>query len=140
MSGQIEQYVLDSFAVLAWLQGEPGSEVVVNLLERAQNSEAQLAITVVNLGEVVYMTERKRALSDAHLALATVDSLPIKQEDATRELALQAAHYKARYRMSYADAFAVALAQKRRAKLVTGDPKMRGQHEVELVWIGPAES
>lgn len=140
MSNQRERYVLDSFAILAWLQGEPGSEIVVNLLEQAQEKKVELFMTVVNLGEVVYMTERKRSLPDAHLALATVDSLPIIQEEATRELALAAAHCKARHRMSYADAFAVALAQMRQAELVTGDPEMRHQNEVELVWIGPDAS
>lgn len=140
MSEVLERYVLDSFAILAWLQGEPGTEVVVKLLERAQAGGVELAMTVVNLGEVVYMTERKRSLRDAHLALATVDSLPIKQDDVTRELALQAAHYKARYRMPFADAFAVACAKRRQAKLVTGDPELRNQHDVELVWVGLAQS
>lgn len=139
MSGSGERYVLDSYAVVAWLQGEPKSQVVVNLLEQASSGGTELFISVVNLGEVLYMTERKRSLPDAHLALATIDCLPIKQEDATRELALLAAHYKANHRMSFADAFAVALAERRRAKLVTGDPEMRNQKAVELVWIGPGD-
>jgi len=42
-----------------------------------------------------------------------------------RELAMIAAHIKARHAMAYADAFAAALAQETAATLVTGDPEFK---------------
>jgi len=129
-------YVLDSYAVLAWLQGEPGGAVVADFLRRAKRGDLSLSICVVNLGEVLYIVEREDSVQAAQLALATIDALPLKQVNAARELTFFAAHFKTRYRMSYADCFGMALAKMTRAALVTGDPEFRTQDEVELVWIG----
>lgn len=134
-----EQYILDSWAVLAWLENEPSKKIVTDLLRQAEHDEITLWMTVINIGEVLYITEREKALSDAQTALAIIDSLPIKQVEASRTLALQAAHYKARYRMSYADCFALALAKQLQGTLVTGDPELRNQQEAEVLWIGPGE-
>ncbi|MCL5046395.1 MAG: type II toxin-antitoxin system VapC family toxin [Actinobacteria bacterium] len=134
-----EQYVLDSWAILAWLENEPSGTIVSNLLRRAAHDEITIWMTVINIGEVLYITEREKSLSDAQTALAIIDSLPIKQVEASRRLMLQAAHYKARHRMSYADCFALALAKQLQAPLVTGDPELRDQKEVRVLWIGPNE-
>lgn len=46
-----------------------------------------------------------------------------------------AARLKAQFPMSYADAFAVALALEREAALVTDDPELRSaEHGVEVAW------
>lgn len=132
-------YVLDSYAVLAWLQGEPGAEAVTAVLRQAEQGEACLAMCLVNLGEVLYIVEREASLPAAQAALATVDGLPVEMHDATRELVLQAAHAKARHRMSYADCFALALAERLGASVMTGDPGFRAQREVPVVWIGAEE-
>ena len=129
-------YVLDSHAVLAWLEGEPGGVVLSGLLERAKFGDVLLSMCVVNLGEALYIIEREESVQAVLMALATIDDLPVRQVNASRELTLQAAHYKALYRMSYADCFAMALARQLGALLVTGDPELRGQHEVELLWTG----
>jgi PIN domain nuclease of toxin-antitoxin system len=39
---QTPNYVLDSFALVAYFQAEPGGEIVSRLLERAQRSEISL--------------------------------------------------------------------------------------------------
>ncbi|NPV81681.1 MAG: hypothetical protein HPY52_15705 [Firmicutes bacterium] len=51
------QYVPDSHAILAWLQGETGGEVVTSLLERARHGEVKLSMSVINLGEILYIIE-----------------------------------------------------------------------------------
>lgn len=132
-----DHYVLDSYAILAWLQGEEGGRAVSRLLEKASRDEVDLAISLINLGEVLHIIEREESLQAAQRALALIDSLPIRQESVDRGLALQAAHCKARYRMSYADCFALALAKNDNAVLVTGDPELRQQPDVELLWTGP---
>ena len=51
-------------------------------------------------------------------------------------LTLQAARYKAFHRISYADAFAAALARIRQAHLVTGDREFKHvEREVKITWI-----
>jgi ribonuclease VapC len=51
---------------------------------------------------------------------------------------IAAATLKSSYRISYADAFAAALAVKENAAIITGDPEMRELAAVLTVdWIGP---
>ena len=47
-----------------------------------------------------------------------------------------AADFKARFKMSLADAFAAALAKEKKAELVTGDPEFRPLHqEIKIHWL-----
>lgn len=136
MSSVTERYVLDSFAVLAYLQGEGGAKEVRSILEKAAAGQAEVAMTVLNLGEVLYIVEREESLEAAQAVLATIDSLPVVQHVVTRPLALRAAHFKARHRMSYADCFAAALAAELRTSVVTGDPEFHSvEEEVPVVWL-----
>jgi ribonuclease VapC len=51
-------------------------------------------------------------------------------------LADTAADFKARFKMSLADAFAAALAKERRAELVTGDPEFKPlDGEIKIQWL-----
>ena len=73
------------------------------------------------------------------LALAAIDQLPIKIIEADRRLALAAAHVKAHYPISYADAFVVALAQQMQAVILTGDPEFsKIEHLVAVEWLPQA--
>jgi predicted nucleic acid-binding protein len=51
--------------------------------------------------------------------------LPIDFHSTTRQLADTAADFKARFKLSLADAFAAALAKEKKAELVTGDPEFK---------------
>ena len=118
-----EPFVLDSFAVLALLGKEPGSDEVANLLRRAQEGHARLLMSWVNAGEVAYIVERRWGISRLHAALAMLEATALEIVPVERELALMAAHIKADHAIAYADAFAAALAQYTEATLVTGDPE-----------------
>lgn len=48
---------------------------------------------------------------------------------------MAAAHVKARYAISYADAFAVVTAQNHQAVLVTGDPEFRPVAKDDLIVV-----
>jgi ribonuclease VapC len=54
-----ETYVLDSYAILALLGGEPSGEEVAQILRRAREGAARALMTWVNLGEVAYIVERR---------------------------------------------------------------------------------
>ena len=129
-------YVLDAFALLAYLRGEPGAERVRDLLLRARSGEARLYLSLVNYGEVLYISERQGGRPAAEEAIRIIDHLPLEIVPADRDLTFAAAHLKARYPISYADAFAAALAQKLGAVLVTGDPEFRKvEAVVEIEWL-----
>lgn len=131
-----ERYVLDSFALLAHLEGEPGGSPVKVILERADRRQAEVYLSVINYGEVVSITERERELTATQEVIAVVDHLPITIVDADRKLTFDAVHLRARFSISYADTVALALAEDRQAILVTGDPQFRKVEQlVTIEWL-----
>ena len=120
---KLKGYVLDSYALLAFLEGETGGELVKGLLETARAVNHSLFMCSVNLGEVLYIVERERGLPAAQETLAYIKELPLEIIDAGQPLVLAAAHLKARTPIAYADCFAAALAISQEAILVTGDPE-----------------
>ncbi|MBI4296327.1 MAG: type II toxin-antitoxin system VapC family toxin [Chloroflexi bacterium] len=132
-------YVLDSYALLAYLEGEPGSRRVMELMEAARDGKCRLYMCVVNLGEVMHIVERGRGLPKAQETLARIDELPIEIVEVDRNLTLTAAHLKMNCPIAYADCFAAALAQTKNAALVTGDPefhKLPPDCQVQIEWLG----
>jgi len=126
-------YVLDSRAVLACLGGEPGKARVQQVLDRASHGRCRLSMSIINLGEVAYIVERERGLPRVHEALALLDQLPIDVLPAPRETVLAASHIKASHPVSYADAFAVAIAQSLQASVLTTDPEFRSvEHLIQV--------
>jgi len=129
-------FVLDSFALLAYLQAEPASLKVKETLKLARDRDAQVFLSLINLGEIVYTVERKLDEETSREVLQDVLTLPIEISEATMERVLSAAHIKGKFPISYADAFAVALAQEMTATLVTGDPEFkRVESLVKIMWL-----
>ena len=128
--------VLDSFALLAFLRGEAGEEKVAALLERAGLRDEPLRMTEVNYAEVKYIVIRKDGKDRWDEIAGELPALPIEFHPATRSLADLAADFKARYKLSLADAFAAALARERKTELVTGDPEFKALgKEIKIGWL-----
>ena len=69
--------------------------------------------------------------------IGDIDNLPIEVVPVDRGLARLAAGFKARGGLSYADAFAAALAKERNAGLLTGDPELKTlENEIKILWLG----
>jgi ribonuclease VapC len=128
--------VLDSYALLAYLRGEPGGERVRDLLDRASQKSAPLHMTEVNYAEVKYITLRKAGAHAWREISAGLPALPITFHPADRELSDLAAEFKAGNGLSLADAFAAALAKQRQAELVTGDPEFNAlEDQIRIHWL-----
>ena len=136
MTASASRYVLDSFALLAHLGDEAGAARVQAVLRAARLDRAEVFLSAINLGELVYITERERGLVQAQIVLNAVEQLPVQILEATRERVLAAAHIKATHAISYADAFVVAAAQEMRATILTGDPEFRTvEGLVSVEWL-----
>ncbi|MGB9301949.1 MAG: PIN domain-containing protein, partial [Anaerolineae bacterium] len=68
-------YVLDSYALLAYLGAEEGQRTVQELLKQAAEGSAKLYLTIINYGEVLYVVERERGLTAAQMTVAAIDQL-----------------------------------------------------------------
>ena len=128
--------VLDSFALIAYFRDEPGAEVVENLLVTAGKKDAPLHLTDVNCAEVKYSIVKKDGAKAWEEAAKILQALPIDFHPTSRALADTAADFKARFKLSLADAFAAALAKERNAELVTGDPEFKAlEKEIKVLWL-----
>jgi len=128
--------VLDSYSLIVFLEKEKGYEAVVDLFEKSIEQERDVYLCVVNWGEVIYHFLRVGGESAANTAQEAITALPIRIIDADKELTLTAARIKAANKLSYADAFAAALAKLKKAELVTGDREFEQvEGEVKVWWI-----
>ena len=132
----MKRYVLDSFALLAYCEGEAGGKKVANIFKNALDHDAEVYLCVVNWGEKYYIALREGGVQSAELYRKTLEKYPITFVDATQDLTLQADRFKAIHKMSYADAFAAGLAKLKKAELVTGDKDFAPlEKEIKMLWI-----
>ena len=128
--------ILDSFALVAYFRDEPGAETVESLLVTAGKKDAPLHMTDVNYAEVKYSIIRKDGAAAWQEVAKILQGLPIDFHPTTRVMADMAADFKARPKLSLADAFAAALAKEKKAELVTGDPEFKAlEKEVKISWL-----
>jgi uncharacterized protein len=131
--------VLDAWAIMVWLKGQqPAAGRVRLLLEAAHRREVRLAMNIVNLGEVLYLSAKARDIAYGRKVLETLHPRVITVS-AHDELVMLAATLKAKHAISYADGFAVATALLQDAPLVTGDLEIKTlagtEKALQLEWI-----
>ena len=123
------------------LSKEPGAEQVRARFRQAASGEIDLAMSVINLGEVAYIVERRWGRERMREILAYLDTTKLQIFEATRVRTLAAAHIKANHALSYADAFAAALALTLDATLITGDPEFQTvSGEISIEWLPAPDS
>lgn len=117
---------LDAFALLAWLQDEPGAPIVERRLSEAEGRASECCVSIINIGEVFYRLARLRGRDEADTFWkdAIRGKFPFTVIDATRRRVHAAADWKSRFAISYADGFALQTAVEFNAVLVTGDPEL----------------
>ena len=133
--------VLDSWALIAFLEDEPAAEQVEKLLSQATEDKHKLLLSAVNWGEIYYNTMREVSQEVAERTVQEIAGLPIEIVGVGEDLALarQAAILKASHKMSYADCFAAALAKMRNCELVTGDPEFKAlEKQIKIWWLPPS--
>ena len=128
--------VLDSWALLCYLEQELGYEKIIELFDKAIESSMPLLMCIVNWGEVYYQVMRRFGDQKTQEIEQLIQTLPITLVEANKELTREAARIKATKRMAYADCFAVALAQLRKAELYTGDPEFKVvEKDIKVLWL-----
>lgn len=116
-------YVLDACALLRVAQSERGMEKVRDFLYAAARGECELLMHQINLGEVVYRVAKVHGWEVAERKRHEIGMLPIGIVAFDEALFWNAVRIKSEHALSYADAFAAALAIARGAILLTADPE-----------------
>jgi predicted nucleic acid-binding protein len=129
--------LLDSYALLAYLNKEDGFEKVRNVLANAQKSSLPVLMNELNVGETYYILYRKRGHEQAEYFLDTIlAGLPISMISNDFNAVISASKIKARNALSFADCFAVATAQRENAVILTGDPEFKNVEKlVKIDWL-----
>lgn len=128
--------VLDSWAIMAFLEDEPAAERVADLIADAAEQGTRILMSVINVGEVWYTVARRRSARDADQTLRWLNEMGITIVDADMKLTQIAATYKAKGGISYADTFAAALAKQQKATLITGDPEFKQlEKAIAITWL-----
>jgi ribonuclease VapC len=129
--------LLDSYALLAYLNKEKGFGKVQEALGEGQKSGTHLLMNEINIGETYYILFRKRGEEKATYFLETIlPGLPIARVANDFEQVIAAAKMKAKYSLSLADCFAVATAFQEKAIILTGDPEFKKVESlIEIEWI-----
>jgi len=132
--------VLDSWAIMAYLEDETAGEHVGDVIADAQEQNVPLLMSIVNVGEVWYIIARETSPTAAENSITQLQHLGIEFVEANWVLAHEAARYKSKHRMAYADCFAAALTKQKDAVLLTGDPEFKQiEREIAIRWLKPAK-
>ena len=131
-----QRSLLDSYAILALLNDEPGAQVVADLLRAGARDDDLVLMNEINVGEVYYIVTKHRSLSEAERVLRYLETLPLEIVSNDYAEVIDAARVKARFPLSSADAFAVATATRLGVSVVTGDPEFAAVEDtVNIVWL-----
>ena len=124
-----DSYVLDACALIAYLSGENGCDVVGAILDAAYVGEAKVSMNKLNLLEVYYDAYRVHGKAAADDMFSKVRELPIMLNPGIGdEIFTEAGRLKATYRLSLADSVALAEASASDSTLLTAD-----HHDLDLV-------
>ena len=121
----MKKYVMDSFAMIAFFEDEPGADGVALILKSLMDRKAKAYMSVINWGEIYYNTMREQGVETAEKVIGQLKQYPIEIVDADQNLTYEAAKLKGSYKIAYADCFAAALSYRLNAVVVTGDPEFK---------------
>jgi ribonuclease VapC len=135
----VTELVLDSWPVLEWLKGrKPVSALFREIIEAALDGRISLSMSRMNYGEVVYSVMKDFPAEQLDQVFKAFREIPIHFHSVDDALIDEAAALKSFNTISYADAFAAALAMRLKLPLLTGDREFLALRQVGLNvhWLG----
>jgi predicted nucleic acid-binding protein len=125
----MSNYVLDACSLIAYYNDEKGAEKIESLIDEVVDGYSTASIHKINLFEVYYdllrsSNEEKTKTSMELFAASRITII----DEITDEIMKEAARFKLSYKISVADAFALATAKLENATLVTAD-----HHEFDII-------
>jgi predicted nucleic acid-binding protein len=104
------RYVLDSSAILRYLDGEAGATRISEIIKQHLSGNCEAAIAALHWGEVAGITCKVHGRPTMDKVLSRLSAFGIQIVSATGERAVDAALIKLKRSLPYVDAFGVQLA------------------------------
>lgn|ERR1700688_1679485 len=116
------RYVLDSSAILRYLDGEVGSDRVAEIIKGHMAGRCEAVICSLHWGEIAGQICKRRGAPAMELVLSRLSAFGIEVVPADADRAVRAALIKLKRQIPYVDAFGVELAAESRNRVfVTAD-------------------
>lgn len=119
----MDNVVLDTSAWFALAESEPGADEVEAHVAAAWLGNTSIHSSFVSLTELQYIRTNEQGAESAAKLLAWVKQQPVQWLHSDDALCSEAAKLKAAHKVSFADAFVAATAQRLNAPLVHKDPE-----------------
>ena|SRR3984885_6244673 len=115
-------YVLDSSAILRFLDGEAGSDRIADILKSHIAGRCEAVVSALHWGEVAGTTCKRHGTQAMDLALSRLSAFGLQIIAVDGNRAVRAAMIKLKRTIPYVDAFGMELAADSRERiLVTAD-------------------
>jgi len=125
----VNNYILDACALIALLQDEPGADEVAAAINAANKGKVAITMHKINFLEVYYDVYRSRGKEQADFMTAELKKRPVLiNPEISDAIFTDAGRLKATYRISLADA--IALAQ---TKVLDGELMTADHHEFDVI-------
>ena len=131
---RVKTLIFDSYALLCLFDRKRGSErqAVMKYLEDAEKGRIKVYMSKINEGEIFYKLYKylggpiaEGFREDLKRGLFPLTVMPVNDKRAE-----EASIIKAKYPVSYADAFCIGLAKEIGLPVVTGDPEFEAVREI----------
>jgi uncharacterized protein len=119
----MDKFVLDTSALLTFIENEEGEEIIHSLLIQSLDFEVELYVSVISLVEICYISLQEQGENIAIARLEQIKALPVRIIEVKNEMIEVIGLLKSKYRISFADSCIAGLAEFISATLVHKDPE-----------------
>ena len=133
-------YVLDSSALLRYMDDEAGAERVEEILKACVAGQVSLSISALQWGEIAGNIRQRFGATDQLRILSAIAPSEVEIIPVTAERAVRAAELKVDRKMAYADAIALELTWERPDRvLVTADYGFKSVNDLAKIEFLPSK-
>ena len=87
-------YILDTSALLTFIEDEAGADQVQELLEKAKRGEVDLLVSFMSFMEVYYISLQERGQAEAQERVKLLAALPIVRTESSESLGIKAGAFE----------------------------------------------
>ena len=123
MNKKTGKYVLDTSAWFTLIEDEEGADEVQKIIEESIEDKSEIYVSFMTYMEIYYITLQEQDEKEARSRIELISGLPVFKIESSENVGNIAAQFKAKNRISVADAWIAALAETEKAILVHKDPE-----------------
>ena len=130
------KFVIDSFAIIAYLEGVKSAQKVSDIFKSALNNEIEIFTSIITYGEILSLIKKHGDDTKVELFKRAFEQLPIKIINITNDTVEIAATLKAESKLGFGESYSAALAYREKACLITGEKLLASlKNKIDILLI-----